>query len=266
MKLLYRVKINDAITVDAVGDDTVKLKKNGWCIIRCPRYEDYGRVMNIGPWPEGMADTETATIKRQATLVDQGKANENNVRSKSHTRKCQEQIEAHELPMSLVSTHVTFDRSLVIFVFTAPGRVDFRALLKDLTKALGSRVELRQIGPRDEAGTIGGMGSCGRQLCCSAHLTSFVSINVKMAKSQGISLNPSNIIGACGRLKCCLSYEAEGYRQLMSTMPKNGSRCECDGCEGKIIDCNALTQTVKVLLANNRQVSVPVSEVRVAGK
>ena len=166
--------------------------------------------------------------------------------------------------MKLVSTHYVFDRSLIIFMFTAPGRVDFRELVKDMTKSFGSRVELRQIGPRDQAAIIGGLGSCGRMLCCSSFLTNFVSINLKMAKEQGVSLNPSNIIGACGRLKCCLDYEYEGYKILMENMPRPGSRCSCENRDGHIIESNPLTQTVKVSIKGNdgsRIVSVPLAEV-----
>jgi cell fate regulator YaaT (PSP1 superfamily) len=263
MRLHYRIAVGDAIKLAALGEESLNLRKNDFCILRCPRHEDYGRVIAVGPIPAGLETTDLAEVKRQATLVDQGKAHENRVRSKGLHRTADELIRQHQLPMRLRSTHLTFDRALLILVYTAPGRVDFRALLKDLNKALNVRVELRQIGPRDQAAMVGGLGSCGRELCCSSFLTNFVSINIKMAKLQGISLNPSNIIGACGRLKCCLEYEYDGYRLLLRNLPRIGSRCQCQGCGGKVIDVNPLQQSVRVVLDDDRVVTVPLDEVTV---
>lgn len=205
---------------------------------------------------------EIPEVRRRASLVDQGKAHENEARAKSYHRTCDDLIHQHQLPMNLVSTHVTWDRSLVIFVFTAPGRVDFRGLLRDLNTALKMRVELRQIGPRDEAAIIGGLGSCGRCLCCAQFLVSFVSINVRMAKLQGVSLNPSSIIGACGRLKCCLAFEYDTYRELAAALPRLGGRCVCDGCQGRVVDCNPLTQEVKLLMDDERLLTLPASQLQ----
>lgn len=261
MSLIYKVMINDAIRLDCKGSD-LRLKKNDWCIVRTDRYQDYGRVTSIGEMVPSIDAKKLPVVKRQATLVDQGKANENNVRCKSLQRTAEEKIGELDLPMRIISTHLTFDRSLAIFVFTAPGRVDFRQLVRDLNKSMNLRVELRQIGPRDQAGITGGFGSCGRVLCCSSFLTNFVSINVKMAKEQGVSLNPSNIIGACGRLKCCLEYEYEGYKLLAKSMPRVGSRCTCNGCNGKIVDRNPIAQTVRVALEKDGGVvTVPISEI-----
>ncbi len=261
MQLLFKVRAADAIPIECVGDDAAGLKKNDWCIVAYPRYEDCGRVVSMGPVPAAIPAETLPAVRRQATLVDQAKAHENNVRSKSFHRIAQEKVKEHKLPMRLVSTHIVFDRSLAIFVFTAPGRVDFRGLLRDLTRAIACRVELRQIGPRDQAGLVGGLGACGRVLCCSSFLTNFVSINVKMAKAQGLSLNPSNIIGACGRLKCCLSYEYESYQELVRGLPRSGARCRCEGCDGHVVEGNPLTQTLRVCLDDNRLVTVPVAEV-----
>ena len=262
MYSLYKIAVNEALKLECKGAKNLGLKKNDWCIISLKGYKDYGRVVKSDLEPKGMKVQELPTIIRRATLVDQGKAHENSVRSKSFHRSGKQKIKEHKLPMRLVATHFTFDRSLIIFIFTAPNRVDFRELVKDLTKKLGHRIEFRQMGPRDYAGLVGGVDTCGRTLCCSVFLTNFVSINMKMAKDQGISLNPSNILGACGRLKCCLSYEHEGYRLLMKSLPKPGSSCQCEGCEGKVIDSNPLTQMVKVSLdKGSRVVNVPVSEI-----
>ncbi len=264
MSALYRVLVGEAIRLACKGEQS-NLKKNDFCIIKTRRYEDYGRVIAIGPLPPEIDTSEMPDVVRQATLVDQGKAHENQVRGKSLCRAAEKLVAKHKLPMNLRDAHLTFDRTQVIFIYTAPGRVDFRTLLKDLNRELQLRVELRQIGPRDQAAMVGGLGSCGRELCCSSFLTNFVSINIKMAKQQGISLNPSNIIGACGRLKCCLEYEYEGYRSLMRSVPRIGSRCSCEGCEGRVIDINPLLQTVRVVLDDDRVVTVPASELECRG-
>lgn len=259
--LIYKITIGDAIQENCVGDESSSLRPNDFCILDHGRYEDYGRVVSATPAGPHADTRDLPTIKRQATLVDQGKAHENSVRSKSLQRTADQLIKQHKLPMNLRYTHLSFDRSMVIFVYTAPGRVDFRELLKDLNRELKLRVELRQIGPRDQAAMVGGLGSCGRELCCSSFLTNFVSINIKMAKTQGMSLNPSNIIGACGRLKCCLEYEYEGYKVLKRNLPRIGSRCSCDGCDGKVIDVDALQQTARVVLDDQRVITVPVDQV-----
>lgn len=255
--LLHKITISDAIKVDCIGPESLHLKPNDWCILKEDYFQDFGRVTWVGPIPEGQNTNELGEIKRRATLVDQGKANENNVRSKSLHRTVQQRISHHKLDMVLRSTHLTYDRRRVICIFTAPQRVDFRELVKDLNNRLGARVELRHVGWRDYAGIVGGMGSCGRQLCCSSFLTNFVSINLKMAKVQGVSLNPSSITGLCGRLKCCLDYEYEGYQLLLEKLPKLGSRCSCEGCNGSVIGQDPLTQQVTVKLEDNRTVTVP---------
>ncbi len=262
MKQLIKVLVSGIIRQDCVGDGSLSLKPNEWCIIRTKRYEDYGRVTYIGEFPEKMKDEELPRIKRHASLVDQGKANENAARCKALYRKADELITKHKLPMNLVHVHLTYDKKLAIFMFLAPGRVDFRELLKDMNKTMAMRVELRQIGPRDQAGMIGGIGSCGRVICCASYLSNFVSINVKMAKTQNLSLNPSNIIGACGRLKCCLQYEYEGYKEMLRTLPRIGSWCQCDGCKGEIIERNQLLQTVKVQLRDERVIEKKVTDIQ----
>ncbi len=257
-----KITINETIKVNCKGEKSLGLKKNDYCIVNRGSCIDYGRVTYIGSIPSEVSLKDLKSIKRRATLVDQGKAHENSVRSKSFHRTGQEKIKSYNFPMQLIATHYSFDQSLVSFIFTSSIRIDYRDLVKDLNHTLNLKVELKQLGPRDYAGLIGGVETCGRTLCCSTFLTNFVSINMKMAKEQGLSLNPSNIIGACGRLKCCLSFEHEGYKSLMKTMPKIGAKCNCQGCDGKIIEGNALTQTVKVSLNDgNKIVTVPVSEV-----
>ena len=160
--------------------------------------------------------------------------------------------------------HYSFDKRLATFQFTADGRIDFRQLVKDLSQSLNTRIELRQIGVRDETSVIGGFGVCGLELCCKKYLRKFESINVKMAKEQDLSLNPVNISGVCGRLKCCLKYEHEGYLELDKDMPRRGAFCECAEGIGKITDRNLLTQQVTVYIdKTSKCLSCPKEDVRV---
>ncbi|MBT3377768.1 MAG: hypothetical protein HN742_06460 [Lentisphaerae bacterium] len=230
MKCLYHVSVGPGLDYDCLADEALHLKKGDEVIVRCDRYQDIGTVSRCndsGPVDEKQAQekyTQSSKgrriegqriprILRRATLVDKSKAHENEVRARSMQRSAADQIARQNLPMKLVSTHYSFDKRLVVFQFSAEGRIDFRELLRDLSRELHTRVELRQIGVRDEAGIQGGIGACGRAFCCSTFLKRFVSINVKMAKQQGLSLNPATISGACGRLKCCLNYESDWYRE-----------------------------------------------------
>lgn len=250
MKYLYRVSVGPGLQYDCTGDASLNLKKQEEVIIRCDRYQDFGVLTacrDDAPVDENSAQSRRSRspkgrciegermprIIRRATLVDKSKAHENEVRARSMHRTALQQAEKHALPMKLISTHYSFDKRLVVFQFSAEGRIDFRALLRDLSGELHTRVELRQIGVRDEAAIHGGIGSCGRAFCCATFLKRFVSINVKMAKQQGLSLNPTNISGACGRLKCCLNYEADRYRKdrARETRPEQ-NRADAAPAEG----------------------------------
>ena len=259
----YQVTVNEGLKLDCYSK-SLSLKKNDLCIVQYKQFKIYGRINQVnesGDSPKNFDINKAFQVLNRATLSEQSKANENNIRSKAKHRTCSELIKKHRLPMRLVATHLSFDQNLVIFMFTAPGRVDFRELLKDLNKSLKTRIELKQIGPRDQAAMVGGIGSCGRALCCSTFLTNFVSINVKMAKVQGLSLNPSNIMGACGRLKCCLSFEYEAYKDLVANMPAIGTACECDGCDGRVIERDPLKGEVKLKMSDKSLKVVHVSEI-----
>ena len=153
--------------------------------------------------------------------------------------------------MSLVDVEYTFDRGKILFYFTADGRVDFRELVKDLASIFRTRIELRQIGVRDEAKMIGGLGICGRPFCCSSFLGNFQPVSIKMAKEQGLSLNPGKISGTCGRLMCCLKYEQDAYDYLLKITPKPGAIIKTADGQGKVIECSLLTGKLKVQLDSN---------------
>jgi len=250
MELIYDIKVDSGARYLAKSTKDLKLKLNDWCVIRKDKILDYGRIVRVIDHGIGSKarNEDFPKIERKATVLDQSKANENHMRAKSAFRTGVQHIEKLNLPMKLLNCHYSYDGKLVSFQFTAEGRVDFRELVKNISHALNTRIELRQIGVRDETALCGGIGVCGQVLCCSRFLKDFASINVKMAKEQDLSLNPINISGCCGRLKCCLKYEHEGYQKLDQDMPRRGAECECAEGRGKIIDRNLLTRTVTVLV------------------
>lgn len=188
-------------------------------------------------------------VVRVATAEDIARAENNAAREKEAYAICQEKILQHKLEMKLVDVEYTFDNSKIIFYFTANGRVDFRELVKDLASVFKMRIELRQIGVRDEAKMLGGLGSCGRPICCGAFLGDFQPVSIKMAKEQNLSLNPTKISGQCGRLMCCLKYEQDHYEQTRKRMPRVGREIITPDGSGVINAINVLEETVRVRIA-----------------
>ncbi|MBR0447623.1 MAG: stage 0 sporulation protein [Clostridia bacterium] len=189
-------------------------------------------------------------VLRRATPEDLARAEQNAKKAREAMRICQERIEAHQLEMKLVDAEYAFDNSKITFNFTAEGRVDFRNLVKDLASTLHTRIELHQIGVRDEAKKLGGIGICGQPFCCSRFLKEFQPVSIKMAKEQGLSLNPTKISGSCGRLMCCLKYEQDAYEELNKLSPKVGSTVMTPEGRGVVTESNILTGKVKVRLEN----------------
>jgi len=185
-------------------------------------------------------------VLRIATEKDERINAENEQKEKKAYEVCQQKIQAHGLDMQLVSAECAFDGSKIIFFFTADGRVDFRELVKNLASVFRTRIELRQIGVRDKAKMVGGLGVCGRPFCCKEFLDDFQPVSIKMAKTQNLSLNPTKISGTCGRLMCCLKYEQEAYEDLLRTSPKNESFVDTVDGRGTVVDVNLLRQTVRV--------------------
>jgi len=192
-------------------------------------------------------------IIRQATPVDLKQVEINKGKEKEAYKVCQKKIEEHGLPMKLVEVEYTFDANKIIFYFTADGRIDFRELVKDLAAIFRTRIELRQIGVRDEAKMLGGLGTCGRGLCCATFLGDFDPVSIRMAKEQNLSLNPTKISGICGRLMCCLKYESDAYESEKSAYPPEGTVVKTSLGEGKIASVNILKKSVVVELKESRQ-------------
>ena len=195
-------------------------------------------------------------VIRIANEEDFKRAEENKLKEKEAFDICCEMIKNHGLEMKLIEVEYTFDRSKVLFYFTAEGRVDFRELVKDLANRFRIRIELRQIGIRDEAKTLGSIGICGRELCCSRFLGEFAPVSIKMAKEQGLSLNPTKISGTCGRLMCCLKYEQENYEELLSITPRQGSLVETPDGKGTVEYVEILKGLVKVRIENDKEAAL----------
>ena len=183
---------------------------------------------------------------RKATQGDLKKVEENRKKERHAFEICEKKILDHKLEMKLVDVEYTFDNNKILFYFTADGRVDFREVVKDLASVFRTRIELRQIGVRDEAKMMGGLGICGRPFCCTSFLGEFQPVSIKMAKEQGLSLNPVKISGTCGRLMCCLKYEQAAYSDLLRTTPKNGAVVNTPEGRGVVVDVNLLTGMLKV--------------------
>lgn len=188
------------------------------------------------------------TVIRVANKDDLRRIEENKIKEKKAFKLCLEKIEKHKLQMKLVDVEYTFDNNKILFYFTADGRVDFRELVKDLASVFKTRIELRQIGVRDEAKMLGGLGICGRPFCCSSFLGEFQPVSIKMAKEQGLSLNPTKISGTCGRLMCCLKYEQNAYENLIRITPKVGAYVSTSEGKGTVTEISLLTGLVKVRL------------------
>ena len=187
-------------------------------------------------------------VVRIADAKDEKTVAENREREKSAFSICLQKIAAHKLDMKLVDVEYTFDRSKILFYFTADGRVDFRDLVKDLASVFRTRIELRQIGVRDEAKLLGGLGICGRPFCCSSYMDEFRPVSIKMAKEQGLSLNPTKISGTCGRLMCCLKYEQDAYEHLLSNTPRQGALVQTQQGRGYVTNVNLLRGILTVRL------------------
>lgn len=193
-------------------------------------------------------------VIRVATDEDERTVEKNKEKEKDAFRICKEKILKHELEMKLVEAEYTFDGNKLLFYFTADGRIDFRELVKDLAAVFRTRIELRQIGVRDETKMMGGIGICGRELCCKSYLADFVPVSIKMAKEQNLSLNPTKISGVCGRLMCCLKNEQETYEYLNGRLPAMGETVTTDdGMKGEVTNINVLRQLVKVLIDNGEE-------------
>jgi cell fate regulator YaaT (PSP1 superfamily) len=214
-------------------------------IVETERGRALGTVVNSPrDTPSGEAPPKLKSVLRLATEADMAMAASNDEKEKEAVTYCRARIRQRGLDMKLVRAEYLFDGSKVLFYFTAEGRIDFRDLVRDLAQQLRTRIEMRQIGVRDEAKLVGGLGVCGRELCCSSYLRDFAPVSVKMAKAQGLALNPTKISGQCGRLLCCLAYEYENYNEMRKKLPKLGKKVTLTTGQAEVISLDILQQSV----------------------
>lgn len=252
------VRFRTAGKVYYFGPAGNEIKRGNYVIVETSRGVEMGKVVVA---PHLVEDSEVIQplrdILRVASREDLDQAAENRAKEKSSFHVCKQKIREHNLDMKLIDAEYTFDGSKLLFYFTADGRVDFRELVKDLAAIFRTRIELRQIGVRDETKILGGLGICGRVLCCHAYLSDFVPVTIKMAKDQSLSLNPTKISGTCGRLMCCLKNEQDIYEELNRQLPNIGDYITtADGISGKVQNVNVLRQLIRIVVEKGEEKEV----------
>lgn len=250
MTKVVGVRFRSAGKIYYFGPGKLQLKTGMHVIVETARGVEMGTIMT-GPKdvPSETVVQPLKPVMRIATEQDERQVERNREKEKEAYKICLEKIAKHKLNMKLVEAEYTFDNNKLLFYFTADGRIDFRELVKDLAAVFRTRIELRQIGVRDETKMMGGYGICGRELCCHAYLSEFAPVSIKMAKEQNLSLNPTKISGVCGRLMCCLKNEESTYEYLNSRLPNTGDYVTTDdGLKGEVSSVNVLRQLVKVLV------------------
>ena len=261
MSMVVGVSFKKAGKIYYFNPGDIELKRGDNVIVETARGIEFGEVV-LGE--KEVSDDELVAplkeVKRKASMKDQEKYEDNLDLEEEAFDICLKKIDKHGLPMKLIDVEYTFDHNKILFYFTADGRVDFRELVKDLAGVFKTRIELRQIGVRDEAKMIGGMGPCGRTICCCKFMRDFDPISIQLAKKQDLSLNPAKISGLCGRLMCCLKYEADVYEELKEKMPEVGEEVNLEIGDGEIIDRNLINKTVKIDIGDGEHVERNVEE------
>ncbi len=243
---MYRnIDMFDLNDTDGNRDDIV--------IMEVDRGYEYGKIIsNAKGMCETKAENVSGKIVRRATEGDLKQIENNEMKAKDAFQACLRKVNERKLEMQLIKAEYTFDNSKIIFFFLAEGRVDFRNLVKELARVFRVRIELKQIGVRDKAKIVNGYGVCGRELCCSSYMKDFHPLSIKMAKEQGLPLNPSRISGVCGRIKCCMAYEYEVYKEFSRGLPRVGDKFLVDNEKGRVIDINILKRILTVDLGEGK--------------
>lgn len=249
MKSIVGVRFKKPGKIYFFDPQNFKISNKDFVIVETAQGEEYGEVViSNRTMPDEKIVKPLKRVIRIATYKDKKHYEENKKKEKEAFEICKEKIKEHKLDMTLTDVEFKFDNSKVLFYFTADGRIDFRDLVKDLAAIFRTRIELRQIGVRDEVKRIGGNGVCGRELCCCSFLGNFETVSIKMAKEQNMSLNPSKISGNCGRLMCCLKYEQEVYEEKMQRLPKIGAIVKTEDGEGTVEGVETLKERLRVKL------------------
>jgi cell fate regulator YaaT (PSP1 superfamily) len=264
MPLVIGVRFNPATKVyyfDPAGFKDLEVGE--YVVVKTARGEEVGKVLIA---PHQVDDREIVgqlkSVRRRASALDLTQMAFYRFKEQDALMRCQDKVLEHKLPMKVVRAEYNYDGSRLVFFFTAEKRVDFRKLVQDLARSFRARIELRQIGVRDEAKLIGGVGKCGRKLCCTAWLTEFSPVSIKMAKQQDLPLSPMEISGVCGRLLCCLAYENRHYAEVKERLPRRGANIDTPHGPGRVVQVNVVRETVQVELEN--QVTIEVSQEELA--
>jgi cell fate regulator YaaT (PSP1 superfamily) len=254
---VIQVKLREAGKITYFSPSNMKFKIGDYVIVEADRGLDYGQVLSdIEAILDSDLEEPLKKVVRKANPWDMHQVEKNKKKIREVMDACSKKIQERRLPMKLIDAEFSFDRSKIMFYFTAEGRVDFRDLVKDLANAFKTRIELKQIGVRDEAKILGGLGPCGRALCCATYLKDFEPVTIKMAKEQGLPLNPTKISGLCGRLMCCLGYEHKTYKELIKGLPHEGETLKTEKGTGKIVSVNAIKRSVTVELEDRSFIEV----------
>jgi len=255
MKNIVGVRFRKTGKIYFFDPGRLPIKKKDFVIVETAQGQEYGEVLiDKREFPDEKVKTPLKKVIRIATKKDEFQFLDNRKKEKEAFEICQEKIKEHKLDMKLIEVEYVFDRSKILFFFSAEGRIDFRELVKDLAYIFRTRIELRQIGIRDEVKKIGGNGICGRELCCCSFLNNFETVSIKMAKEQNIALNPSKISGNCGRLMCCLKYEQNVYEEKLKNLPKIGSIVETAEGVGEVCGIETLHEKIKVKITDGEDV------------
>ncbi len=263
MQEIVRVELMIGSEVKSYITGGMKFEKGDKVIVEADRGLESGTIVtpNENIEEKNLKGKSLRKIIRKANKWDEEQIAKNKAKTKDLLEVCDKKIKEHNLPMKLVGAEYSFDRSKIVFCFTSENRVDFRKLVRDLASIFRVRIELKQIGVRDEAKMLGGCGPCGRTLCCMSFLKEFNPVTIKMAKTQNLPLNPSKISGICGRLMCCLGYEHKCYKESSKNLPKVGKEIKTEHGKGKVINVNPLKGTVTVDLGEGK-----IKEVKVERK
>jgi len=260
-----RIRLRDHGPVEVFVNPFEDLALGAQCIVSFDRGQDYGTVLAFEPGPhDDIAGSQR--VLRVCDARDRHRIEQNRTDADARLAPCRQAIQARNLPMKLIAAEYTFDHSKLVFYFAADDRVDFRDLVRDLAKAFKARIELRQIGIRDETRMLGALACCGRITCCRAWLQEFTPVNIRMAKLQQIQLHPAKLTGVCNRLKCCLAYENEAYRALQETLPQKGQRVRTPHGTGDVTEVHLLQQRVTVRYDDETTRVLPAAEVTVVSR
>jgi cell fate regulator YaaT (PSP1 superfamily) len=258
MRRVVQVRAGKLEKIFQAEANNLHLLSGKQCIVESDRELEFGEVLSE---PKMILEAEVPKslrrVVRIATSEDMKQQEENKKKEREAFQTCVRKITERNLPMKLVLVEIPFSRNRITFYFTAEERVDFRELIKDLAHVFRTRIEMRQIGVRDEAKMLGGIGCCGRALCCATFLKSFEPVGIRMAQNQRLSLNPDKISGLCGRLMCCLAFEHELYREMRRSLPKEGTEVATEKGLGKVTGLNVLKQTVTVELEDGQEAELP---------